>query len=62
MRGAQLFFSVKSLSVVPVALQLADQLLLLVADARVDRQPIAERPRVLHEEVDVVLPRLRAPR
>ena len=35
----------------------ADELLLLVSQTRIDRQPIADRPRVLDEEVVVVLER-----
>ena len=38
----------------------ADQRLLLVADARLDGQPIADSKRVLREEAGVVLPRAAA--
>ena len=51
MRGAQLFFSCEVVDDLP------GQLLLLVADAGIDRQAIADLPRVLDEEVDVVLQR-----
>ena len=53
MRGAQLPSHLKSSSV-------PDELLLLVADARADRQAVADAPGVLHEEARVLL-RRRAP-
>ena len=55
MRGAQLFFSVKSKSH-------SIQRLLLVAQAGIDGQPVSDSPRVLHEQRLVVLRRRRTSR